>query len=648
MATNTIPETIGTAKQAVKGNPNSKNEEKISDCGKIITLLTDLGVLTQTQVQYASRVQSKLQTEKPLLEILKELNYLTDGQLQRALRENPLSINLGDFLVELCLITNRDLDLVLQLQKKEKPMRKLGELLVAHNLIEERKLIAELSLLLGFPFVEPDVTKIEPDLLRRGSITLYRTHSFFPVRLETGKVVVAFADPMDPRDIDAAAEAMGMPVVPAITTQLSINAAIAHLENDKKADTPIAAETGESVVTLLNTIIMNAIEAVDVSDIHIDPMIDRLRVRFRADGVLALHKDFPMSIFQALSNRLQVWCRGVIKGGRCHPGGRIRFDHGGHQRDIRVSFYPTVRGEKIVMRLLKPQKKLWNLDEIGMSRRVVHRFKEGALDRPGGAILVTGPAGSGKTTTLYSCIDHLNTMAVSIITAEDPVDHIIDGISQCAINKKANLSVEDAIEQMARQDPDVIVIGEIRGAFSARAAVQAALTGRKVLTTFHAEDSIGGLLRFFNMNGDGFLTASTVSCVVAQRLLRRVCVHCARPYKLTPMDLRRMGCELDQTAGAAFSKGQGCRKCRYTGYHKRVAAFEMLVLNDSVRDGLIEGKTSHQIRRICMETTGFVTLFEDGFHKAALGLTTVEEILRCLPRFRQPRSFRALTRLLGK
>lgn len=648
MATNTTTETIGTVKQAVKSNSKPKNKEKTSDYGKIIALLTDVGLLTQTQVQYASRVQSKLRTKKTLLEIIKELNYLTEGQLRKVLRENPLSMHIGDFLVELGLITNRDLDLVLQLQKKETPKRKLGEVLVAHNIIEEHKLIAELSLLLGFPFIEPDFLKIDPNLFKRGSISQYQAHSFFPVRLDGEKIIVAFADPMDPQDIDAATEAMGMPVIPAITTKLSINAAIAHLENDKKVGMQIAAETGESVVNIVNTMIVSAIEAADVSDIHIDPMADRLRARFRMDGVLALHKDYPRSIAQALSNRLHVLCRGDIAEKRCHHGGRIRFDHGGHQMDIRVSFYATVRGEKIVMRLLKRQTELFSLDEIGMSKRVMHRFREGVLDRPGGVILFTGPTGSGRTTTQYSCIKHLNTMETSIITAEDQVDYVIDGIGQCAINTKINLSFADSIKHMARQDPDVIVIGEVRDSFSAGAAVQAALTGHKVLTTFHAEDSISGLLRLSNMDIDGFLTSSTVSCVVAQRLLRRVCVHCARPYELTPMDLRRIGCEFDQMAGAAFSKGQGCSHCRYTGYRRRVAAFEVLVLNDSVRDGLIEGKTSHQIRRICKETTGLVTLFEDGFHKAALGITTVEEILRCLPKFHKPRSVGELARLLGK
>jgi type IV pilus assembly protein PilB len=204
------------------------------------------------------------------------------------------------------------------------------------------------------------------------------------------------------------------------------------------------------------------------------------------------------------------------------------------------------------------------------------------------------------------------------------------------------------LRHIVRQDPDIIVIGEIRDTFSAEVAVQAALTGHKVLTTFHTEDSIGGLLRLLNMDIDAFLISSTVVCVVAQRLLRRVCKHCARPYQLIPMDLLRIGCEPHHLEGATFMKGRGCSHCRYTGYRKRVAAFEVLVLNDTVRDGLIQRKTSHQIRHICTETTGLVTLFEDGLYKAARGITTVEEIMRCLPRFQKPRPLGELERMLGK
>jgi len=625
----------------------SANETTI-EYGKIIGLLIDDGTLTEQQVQYAQRVQSKIKTEKPLLSIIKELDYLNDEQLRKTLRKHKLSLRIGEFLVELGLINQQDLELALQLQKEVAPKRKLGEVLVDHNLIEERQLIGVLSLQLGFPFIEPDLLKIDPDLFQQGSVAQYREHNFIPVRREDDKIVVAFADPLDTRDVDAATATLGLPVIAAITTKLSIKAAIDQLRPDNPSESNISSETGESVVEIVNDIIVDAIEAEDVSDIHIDPLADRLRIRYRLDGVMVHHKDYPINIALALSSRIKVLCKADIAERRRHQDGRILFEHGGHQMDIRVSFYATVKGEKIVMRLLNRKNELLNIDEIGMSRRVMHLYREEALDRPSGVILVTGPTGSGKTTTVYSCINHLNTMEASIITAEDPVEYVIDGIGQCSIDKKINLTFEDSLRHIVRQDPDVIVIGEIRDTFSAEVAVQAALTGHKVLTTFHTEDSIGGLLRLLNMDIDAFLISSTVVCVVAQRLLRRVCEHCARPYQLTPLDLLRIGCEPRQLEEATFMKGQGCKHCRFTGYRKRVAAFEVLVLNEAVRDGLIQRKTSHQIRRICTETTDLVTLFEDGLYKAAQGITTVDEIVRCLPRFQKPRSIGELERLLGK
>lgn len=618
------------------------------DYGKIVGLLIEVGLLTEKQVQYALRVRSKIKSRKPLLEVIKELDYLSEDQIRETLRQNSFSLRIGDFLVEMGMIGPSDLELALKLQARETPKRKLGEVLVAHNLIEERKLISILSIQLGFPFIEPDFLKIDPELFKRGSVVQYQEHNFIPVRLEGDKVLVAFADPMDPKDVAAATKAMYQPVIAAITTKPSIKAAIDYLRPDKKTGEYISSETGESVVDIVNTVIVNAIEAADVSDIHIDPLADRLRVRFRLDGVLVPYKEYPMSIAQALSTRIKVLCKADIAEKRRHQGGRILFDHGGHQMDIRVSFFATVKGEKIVLRLLNRQTELLDIDQIGMSRRVMHRFREDALDRPSGVVLITGPTGSGKTTTVYSCINHLNTMETSIITAEDPVEYVIDGIGQCSIDPKINLTFEDSLRHMVRQDPDIIVIGEIRDTFSAEVAVQAALTGHKVLTTFHTEDSIGGLLRLLNMDIDAFLISSTVVCVVAQRLLRRICEHCAQPYELTPIDLLRIGCDHNDLEGATFQKGRGCEHCRYTGYRKRVAAFEVLVLNDAVRDALIQRKTSHQIRHICTQTTGLVTLFEDGLYKAARGITTVEETMRCLPRFQKPRPLGELERLLGK
>jgi len=278
---------------------------------------------------------------------------------------------------------------------------------------------------------------------------------------------------------------------------------------------------------------------------------------------------------------------------------------------------------------------------------MLERFIEQALEQPSGVILITGPTGSGKTTTVYSSIQQINSPQISIATAEEPVEYLIDGIAQCSINPKINLTFEETLRHIVRQDPDVIVIGEIRDNFSAEIAVQAALTGHKVLTTFHTEDSIGGLIRLLNMNIEAFLVSSTVVSVLAQRLLRRVCPSCAAPDTPRPGDLQRLGYTPEAVAGARFMQGQGCSECGYTGYKGRIGVYELLVLDEMVRNALIEQRTSHEIRNICIESTGLVTLLEDGIVKAAAGITTIEEVLRCLPRLSRPRPLGELRRTLG-
>jgi type IV pilus assembly protein PilB len=262
-------------------------------------------------------------------------------------------------------------------------------------------------------------------------------------------------------------------------------------------------------------------------------------------------------------------------------------------------------------------------------------------------ILVTGPTGSGKTTTLYSCIAEIKDDATSIITAEDPVEYVIDGITQCSINPSIDLTFEETLRHIVRQDPDVIVIGEIRDQFSASTAIQAALTGHKVLTTFHTEDTIGGLLRLLNMEIEAFLVSSTVVSILAQRLLRRVCSECAEPYVPTPADLRRIGYSAEELGSARLLSGRGCKACRFTGYRGRIAVFELLVLDAAVRDAILTRKTSQEIRRISRESSGLVSLFEDGVAKLAAGLTTPAEVLRMLPRLDPPRPLADLRRRLG-
>jgi type IV pilus assembly protein PilB len=278
---------------------------------------------------------------------------------------------------------------------------------------------------------------------------------------------------------------------------------------------------------------------------------------------------------------------------------------------------------------------------------MLERFIGDALDVPTGVVIITGPTGSGKTTTLYSAVDHLNTPDTCIVTAEDPVEYVVDGIAQCSINAKINRTFEETLRHIVRQDPDVIVLGEIRDRFSADTAIQAALTGHKVLTTFHTEDAIGGLLRLLNMNIEAFLISSTVVSVMAQRLLRRVCPSCAEPYTPSATEIRRLGVTPQDLRGAQFMLGKGCSACRFTGYRGRICVFELLVLNEMVKDAILNRRTSYEIRRISIETSGLVALIEDGLYKASYGLTSIQEVLRHLPRVVKPRPVEEIRRLLG-
>ncbi len=616
--------------------------------GEVVKLLLRDNFLTPQQLQYAQRIRAKLTTPEPLILVLKELRYISDEQIQKTVRTHIASIRIGSLLVELGLIKPDDLEAGLAIQATETPKRKLGEVLVTHHFIDERKMIEVLSMQLGFPNVDPEFTEIDRSLLGRVSFQVCWTHYFIPIRKTGNAVLVAFADPLDSRDINKARELFQSEITPAIASKKSIQATLQQYRPTDSHRQTASAIGEEPVVAIVDDIILSAIREKNVSDIHIEPMRDRLRIRFRLDGVLVHHKDFPVRLIPAITSRFKILCGANIAEKRRHQGGRIIFNNDGREMDLRVSFFVTIHGEKIVLRLLNRQNELLRIEDLGMQPRMLERFRLEALETPSGVLIVTGPTGSGKTTTVYSCINYLNNPDTSIITAEEPVEYIVEGIAQCSINPEINLTFEETLRHIVRQDPDVVVIGEIRDTYSAEVAVQAALTGHKVLTTFHTEDSIGGLIRLLNMDIDAFLISSTVLCVVAQRLLRRVCNKCAAPYQPTTADLLRLGYTPQNLAGSAFRRGRGCIDCRHTGYRGRIAIYEILILNEDVRDGLLDHKAGHQIRKISIESTGLVTLLEDGILKAATGITTIDEILRCLPRLIKPRPLHEIRRLLGE
>lgn len=621
----------------------TKQSDQSQNYGEIVSVLLAEGVIEEQDALYAKRIRGKLSTPQSLLNILKDLKLVDDDIVRETLQKSKKSIRIGELLVELGYLSPDDLQVAFNIQKEDKGL-KIGEILVKHNLVDGQLFNRILSIQLGYPLVQPSLSLVDRDQINRIPIKILLKYLFLPLKGSNKEQQVAFADPTDRDAIRAAERALGSPIMPCICDRRELADTLANLQ--KSPQQKSFTTDSQSVVGIVNTIITDAIMA-DASDIHIEPFSDRLLIRFRQDGVLLNYQEFRRDIIPSLVSRIKILCQADIAERRRHQGGRLLFDHPDGRIDIRASFYVTIHGEKVVLRLLKQKQELLDIHSIGMAPRILSRFLDEAVYQPSGVLLVTGPTGSGKTSTVYSCVHHIKNPQISIITAEEPVEYVIDGIAQCSIDPSIGLTFEETLRHIVRQDPDVIMIGEIRDRFSADIAVQAALTGHKVLSTFHTEDSIGGLIRLLNMDIAPFLVSSTVISILAQRLLRKICPECAVPVKITPAQLQRFGCAPDDLTGASFRRGRGCNACHQTGYHGRIGVFELLVLDAQVRDAILEHKTSHEIRRLSIEHTGLVTLMEDGLAKAAAGITSVDEVLRCLPKLVPPRPLPVIQRLCG-
>ena len=613
----------------------------------IARLLVEQGLITPAKLIYAKRIKAKLVSDRSLVEIFKELGLLTNQQLNEVLKQQRLNIRIGDLLVELGFIHQGDLDAALAIQRENR-QQKIGDILVEYGFIDEHRLMEILASKLGYPFVEPVFAEIDRELLAQVPAKMFAQHAFVPVARIDGRAIIAFVDPLDLEDLEAVDRVFGRQILPAIGTRQAIREVIELYR--RGAQRTEAEEADDStIIGIVNSLLDDAMQQ-GVSDIHVEPMKDRLRVRFRRDGVLGVHKEMSLDLAAPVATRMKVMAEADIAERRRHQDGRILYESAatGMTLDLRVSFYITVHGEKIVLRLMNKKGELLDIDDIGMAPRMLRQFHDEGLASPSGIIVVTGPTGAGKTTTLYSCVNHLNDLECCIITAEEPVEYVLDGITQCSINPKIGVTFTETLRHIVRQDPDIIVMGEIRDTFSAETAIQASLTGHKVLTTFHTEDAVGGLLRLLNMGIEAFLIASTINCMLAQRLLRRVCPSCTVPYKPTPDEYRRLGYTHGDLAGADLQIGRGCTACRFTGYKGRVGIFELLVLNDEVKEAVLARKTVQEIRRISIETSGLITLMEDGIAKAARGKVSLPEVMRRLPRILKPRPLHELRRLLGE
>ena len=626
----------------------AQSPKPMGDTGEAIaTLLLGKSLITDKQLTHARRVRAKLAQTKTLLNTMLDLEFFNQQQLNDVLKESKLSVRLGDLLVELGDISVQELEMAIRIQREvANSHKKLGEILVEHRILREQRLIDVLANQLGYLHVEPEFNSIDKTLLDVAFLSVCEQYSFIPVRRSGKLVIVATTDPNN-REIRVRAQGLlNCEVELAICSQFSLQTALHKFRSNSGPRSTKVNADDSLAMKMVDETLQTAI-AMKASDIHFEPHSKKMRIRFRTDSMLWQFKEISSDLAVSVISRLKILSKANIAERRRHQDGKIEYTdpNSGQIIDVRCSFYISVHGEKACLRLLNRRTELLNIDHIGMSPAVLERFKYEALEVPSGVVMITGPTGSGKTTTLYSCVDYLNNDDTSIITAEEPVEYVIEGVTQCSLNPKIDMTFAETLRHMVRQDPDVIVLGEIRDHESAAAAIQSALTGHKVLTTFHTEDTIGGLLRLMNMNIETFLISSTVVSVLAQRLLKRVCSSCSKPHRPTPLEMQRAGLRSEDMRLANFLTGQGCETCKFTGYSGRVSVFELLVLDEKVKEAILNRKASYDIRRISIECSGLVTLLEDGLEKASRGLTTIAEVLRMLPRNEKPRSIAEIRRV---
>ncbi len=607
-------------------------------------LLIQEGAITQENLERALAVQKENTSYKPIGEVCVDLKFLSRARLHRILNQYHKRISVGDLLINLGLITPGQLDEGLTHQKKIGG--KLGAILVSKGFITEGALVDALSIQMGILKVAPDFHLIDKGLLKGINEEFLLSNEIIPAFKENDVLTLIMSNPLDRDMIQNLGRVFKVrKIKPAIASSTDIRNAIhQHFQkvtfvkdgtsNKAKTDLiigdkKITMEGGDTTSGVVDYIFTNAILE-GASDIHIEPKEESLRVRYRIDGILHHKTDLPVSLAPSLASRIKVLCKLDIAEKRKHQDGRIHAQVMNKEVDLRVSVYAAAFGENIVIRILYRKSALIDIDQLGITPQNKVRFMQ-VLDQPSGVILVTGPTGSGKTTTLYAAINYLNDGSTSIITVEDPVEYVIDGIVQGQLNPKLGQTYGDFLKSMMRQDPDVIMVGEIRDSTAAEAVIQAALTGHKVLSTFHTEDTTGALLRLMDMGIDTFLISSTVVSVLAQRLVRVLCPECRLAYIPNKYELDALGVRAENMGKFKFYKPVGCAHCNHMGYRGRTGVHELLLVNDMIRDAILARKTSGEIRRLAREASTLVTMREDGFYKVLKGTTSFEEISRVVP-----------------
>ncbi len=555
---------------------------------------------------------------------------------------------LGDMLVKAALITREQLNQALQQQQTSGG--RIGTNLVKLGFISEDDITSFLSRQYGVPSINLSHFEIDGTVIKLIPSEIAQKHQVIPINRTGNVLTVAMADPSNIFAIDDIKFMTGFKVEPVVAAETSIRNSINKyydsaglvediMKNFDDKDVEALAETEDNinaadlgkaaedapVVKLVNLILTDAIKK-GASDIHIEPYEKTFRVRYRIDGVLYDVMQPPTRLKAAITSRIKIMSQLDIAERRLPQDGRIKIKMSGREMDYRVSTLPTLFGEKVVLRLLDKGNLQLDMTKLGFGPEALADFERGLL-LPYGMVLVTGPTGSGKTTTLYSALNRLNKVDTNIMTAEDPVEYNLAGINQVQTRAEIGLTFAAALRSFLRQDPDVIMVGEVRDYETAEIAVKAALTGHLVLSTLHTNDAPSTISRLLNMGVEPFLVAASTNVILAQRLARRVCQSCRAVAPVPPDGLTNVGFSAEEAATLKTFKGSGCVTCSETGYKGRVALYEVMLIKDNVKEAILQGASAMELRELGRQN-GMLTLREAGLQKIREGMTTVEEVLR--------------------
>lgn len=529
---------------------------------------------------------------------------------------------LGELLKKAGLVTEEQIVAAIQ---EQQPGQKLGDLLLEKGYITEQQLIEVLEFQLGIPHVSLFRYPFQFELVKLVPIQFARKHIIIPLSKENNILTVAMHDPMDYYAIDDMEMYTGFSIKPVIAAKADILEAITavYKEAESGETRNDAAAEAAPAIRIVEQLIAAGVQ-LKASDIHMDPYENEVQVRYRIDGDLRRERTLPKSIQAAVVARVKILANMNITETRLPQDGRIKLKMESTHVDLRISVLPTVFGEKVVIRILDLSNVVKGLDELDFSEENYQKYSH-LIEQPSGLILFTGPTGSGKSSGLYASINHLNREQYNIITVEDPVEFELQGVNQMQVNSNIGLTFATGLRSILRQDPNIIMVGEIRDSETAEIAVRASLTGHLVFSTLHTNNAIASIPRLMDMKIEPYLVVSSVSGVVSQRLVKRICRDCKEAYSPTAVEAELLGRhDLDSET---LYRGKGCNSCKQTGYKGRMAVHELLVVDDKIRDLLIKNRSVDEIKEAAIEN-GMKMLIDDGLEKALQGMTTVEEVLR--------------------